>query len=333
MGKRRFLRLFLLLLALVIGEEGFAQKRPEGKTSIQKKTSKKKEKETIFWLDGGDNWPILSEEKDREVVEGQKQKMELIRQTFSRNSLVLYESEHFLYLTDAPPRIAKECVEYLERMHVRLREIFGLPETCRVWYGKGMVVAFLQQSHFQQFEAHFFQTQNTFSEALGLAHLMGDGNVLISLYYGDISQVRLRWRFIATLVHEMTHGFVHRYQSPKSLPLWLDEGMADYIAGQIVPACPEVKNKQREALSVMRRSYSVGGMMGATTRLEPWQYGVASGLVDFLLRKDARAFPVFLQKIKAGLPWPQALVETYRGTPEQLLRAFGQENRLPRLDF
>lgn len=284
-------------------------------------------KETGIW-----RWPELTEEQFEAEIQRQKNYLEEIKAKFP--GTIYYESEHFFYLTNAPKPIAEECLKYLEAMFARLCSMFDFPKDAKVWSGKCIVCAFAMQQQFLQFEQEFFQsTANQFTGASGLAHTSSDGQVLISLYYGDISKMEKRWQFIGVLVHETTHGFVHRYRARQGIPLWLNEGMADFMAGVIVPADIQCRLKQQSGLKMMRQTGSVGGLMQADSQLDAWQYGVASGLVGFIFKSKPQGFKTFLDEIKDGKDWIDALKDNYNCTPEELLIQFGRANRIPMLRF
>lgn len=283
--------------------------------------------ETGIWL-----WPELTDEQFEAEIQRQKNYLEEIKAKFPKT--VYYESEHFFYLTDAPKPIAEECLKYLEAMFARLCQMFDFPKDAKVWSGKCIVCAFIFQQQFLEFEQQFFHsTANQFTGASGLAHTSSDGSVLISLFYGDISKIEKRWQFIGVLVHETTHGFVHRYRARQGIPLWLNEGMADFMAGVIVPADIQCRLKQQSGLKMMRQTGSVGGLLQADSQLDAWQYGVASGLVGFIFKSKPHGFKTFLDEIKDGKDWIDALKDNYNCTPEELLIQFGRANRIPMLRF
>ncbi len=284
-------------------------------------------RETGIW-----RWPEVTDSMYEQEITRQKQYLEDIKAKFPRT--IYYESEHFYYLTDAPKPIALECMKYLEAMYTRLCEVFEFKKDARVWTGKCIVCAFAYQQDFLRFEQEFFsESAHQFTGATGLAHLSSDGNVLISLFYGDISKMENRWKFIGTLVHETTHGFLHRYRARQRIPLWVNEGIADFMVSVIVPADRQPALKQQSALKQMRQFGSVGGLMTTDGPLEAWQYGVASGLVGFMLKYDSHAFKTYLDDMKDGKEWTEALKEHYKCTPEELLFQFGRANRIPRLTY
>ncbi len=308
------------------------KKKNEEPEDLRTPEEKERDRMEYFKRTGIWRWPELTPEQHEKAVAKQKEYLEEIKAAFPQT--VYYESEHFFYLTDAPKPIALECLKYLEAMFARLCQIFEFPPGSAVWNGKCIVCAFVFQQQFLQFEQKFFsESAQEFSGASGLAHMSSDGNVLISLFYGDISKMEARWKFIGILVHETTHGFMHRYRARQRIPIWLEEGIADSMPVVIVPADRQTFLKQRSGLERMRMTGSVGGLMTAQGHIEVWQYGIASGLVMFLIKQDSHKFKKFLDDIKDGKDWEAALREHYGCSAEELLFHFGRVNRVPRLTF
>ena len=309
-------------------KRGVKEEIPEDTRTFEEKEADRMAhyRETGVWL-----WPELSPEQLEARAAAQKELLEKIKAAFPNTQLVYYESEHFYYLTDAPQPIAKTCLTSLEKMYASLCGMFGFPKDHQVWFGKCIVAAFVHQQNFLMFEQQFYGTAAQFASASGLAHQSSDGDVLVSTFYGDISTPEKQWKFIGTLVHETTHGFVHRYRARGELPLWLNEGIAEFMAYSICPADRQVPLKRKRGLEMMQRTGSVGGLLFMDQRIEVWQYGVASGMVEFLLRKDAKAFKPMIDEIKDGKPWQDALKDAYQWTPEEFLFAFGRMNRIPML--
>ncbi|MDO4549638.1 MAG: hypothetical protein Q4C96_00125 [Planctomycetia bacterium] len=274
-------------------------------------------------------WPEYSERELNIIQAQQMDYLEKIRASFKKlgDSLRYYETDHFYFVTDATEGIARDCCLYLEAMYAKLGDIFGIPADAQFWRGKCTVIAFNERNDFLEFEKRFFDHTVRGSTA-GLAHTGRSGDVVISLYFRDITTVENRWAFIGVLVHETTHGFMHRYKSSEKLPLWLEEGIADYMAGTIVVKDKQVSLKQKSALDVMKKTRSLGGIMSAQRNLEVWQYGVASGMVTYLLRVKSGGVGKIVDLIKDGKEWPEALKEVYDWTPEEFIQNFGKTYKI-----
>jgi hypothetical protein len=75
---------------------------------------------------------------------------------------------------------------------------------------------------------------------------------------------------------------------------------------------------------------SLGGMLSAR-RIESWQYGAASNLNRFLLQADRERYVRFIESLKEGVKWDEALREAYGNSPEELLAYYGRQIGVPDL--
>ena len=66
-------------------------------------------------------------------------------------------------------------------------------------------------------------------------------------------------------------------------------------------------------------------------RIEGWQYGVASNLNRFLLQSNRQDYVRFIEALKEGMKWEEALNDAYRSTPEELLSEYGRRINVPDL--
>ena len=99
--------------------------------------------------------------------------------------------------------------------------------------------------------------------------------------------------------------------------------MADLIGAEIVPASTAVRNRELRAVEQLTQQRSLGGMLTAE-RITLNQYGMASNLNRFLLQANRAGYVRFIDGLKDGLKWPEALQAAYGGTPEQMLAQYGR---------
>jgi len=242
----------------------------------------------------------------------------------------LYETEHFLFTSNMPPEQVAPYAAYLDRMYDWMGKLYGVPEGHKVWLGgKARIFAFLEREQFEAFEEKYFpeavQTLRSLVNVYGLCHLSPDGDVVIACYRGDDPA-----NFGQMLVHETSHGFIHRYKTKAQLPNWVDEGMADLIGAEMVPASIVVKNREYKAIQLLTQQRSLGGMLSAK-RIDAWHYGLASNLNRFLLHANRDSYVRFIEALKEGMPWDEALREAYGSTPEQMLAHYGRWIGVPEL--
>jgi hypothetical protein len=209
-------------------------------------------------------------------------------------------------------------------MHDFLCDLYAIPRGEPVWKGKCLVVAFLREQDFIAFEARFMKVQTQGPH--GLCHQSSDGRVVMACHRGDDAPA-----FAHMLVHETSHGFNHRWMSPERLPNWLNEGIAEWVGAQVVKSSNQVPLKEASALEFMRQRGSLGPGFFAAQNIEPVQYGMASGMVKFLVGRDARKFAQFVRSIKEGTPVEQALQDAYGASIDELVKAYGTAVGVPAL--
>src|SRR5262249_3874120 len=163
------------------------------------------------------------------------------------------------------------------------------------------------------FEAKYFpdarEQLGTLASIYGLCHQSASGEVVIACFRGDDPN-----DFGQMLVHETSHGFIHRYKTKAHLPNWVDEGMADLIGAEMVPASRVVKDRELKAVAQLSQQPSLGGML-TSERIQPWQYGMASNLSRFLLQTNRKSYVRFIENMKEGMKWEDALKDAYKSTP------------------
>ena len=214
---------------------------------------------------------------------------------------------------------------HLDGMYKMMVQMYRLPAKARVWRGKAMIFAFLTEEQLQSFEMKFFQHRT--GGAYGLCHSMGGGKVVVSCYRGNRTA-----EFGHMLVHETSHGFIYRYKTPTRLPSWVNEGMADYIGQAMVPASEAVARREKQAIERMQITRNLGGdFFSLSHNISFSQYGIASSLTAFMIRTNKAAYVRFIEEMKEGVPWDEALKNCYDVTPEELVSFYGRAFGVPDL--
>jgi len=288
----------------------------------------RQEKEHAQWLSrlkahDVEPWPNESDEVHAAALERSRK---MVDEVISRlPGTQLYETQHFLFTSNMPPREVAPYVRYLDAMYDWMCELYGVPAGTRVWLGgKVPIFAFVERQQFIEFEKHYFQVPA--DEMHGLCHQSMQGDVAIACFRGQNPD-----DFGQMLVHETSHGFIHRYKTKARLPSWVNEGMAELIGAEMVPRSESVQRKELLAIAMLKERRSLGGNFFTAEPIEGWQYGVASNLSRFLLQADRQSYVRFIEGLKEGLKWPEALAQAYGGTPEQLVAQYGQRIGVPDL--
>lgn len=134
----------------------------------------------------------------------------------------LYESETALMLTTQAERLARVQLDYLDVTQRRIRR--ALEELAdHGMAGKEILIAFPDSEEYYRYLSAFHADDDLFAMSAG-AHL-NEGCSHFAIHGGALEQLE------PTIVHEMTHSRVTRL----SLPLWLDEGIAQSIEERFAP--------------------------------------------------------------------------------------------------
>jgi hypothetical protein len=307
-----------------------AQGKPPKKTSAQLKKEVQREK----WLQrlkerGVEAWP--ENESDAEHAAALKKSREMADEVISLYpGARLNETQHFLFVSNIPPQQIAPYIASLDRMYDFMCRLYGVSRNHKVWLGgKAPIFAFIEKEQFEAFEERYYPEAQDALHQLGnvyaLSHLSKTGEVVIACQRGtdpnDFGQM---------IVHETSHGFIHRYKTKAQLPNWVDEGMADLIGAEMVPASTVVRGREMKAIEQLAQQRSLGGMLSAE-RIDGWQYGVASNLSRFLLQSNRQNYVRFIEALKEGLKWEEALAEVYRSKPDEMLAQYSRWINVPAL--
>ncbi|HRT05916.1 MAG TPA: hypothetical protein P5204_09480 [Kiritimatiellia bacterium] len=119
-----------------------------------------------------------------------------------------------------------------------------------------------------------------------------------------------------TLAHEMTHLVFNRFL-PVRLPLWLNEGLAEYYGEFAYRAAKGMGQSKSNAFRPLRARTPLAELLDATAYpADPADvarfYATSKYFVGYLLLKQPRArWDAFFAKLLAGAPALPALLETY----------------------
>ena len=254
-------------------------------------------------------WPRLTKAQHAEYMEQHNDFLEKTKTALPTVEFRYVETDYFMFLTNLAPREVDGLIVHLDNMYSELCEAFGIPPTQNVWCGKCVVVCFRQQAEYMSFERTMMKFDATGTQ--GLCHSYSDGRVIFSGYQGDGGLPNV-------LVHETSHGFIHRYMSSARIPSWLNEGMADWIADAIVKSDRVPKKQQAAAMAIQQR-----GTIGNFFQMDPiggLEYGIASSMVQLLLKEDGGdgKFKEFFDGIKMGKDTEQSLKDTFKLSYKEL---------------
>jgi hypothetical protein len=154
----------------------------------------------------------------------------------------------------------------------------------------------------------------------GMCHQFGDGMVHIAFYRQEKDL-----EFAHVLVHESSHGFLHRYKSPVPVPSWANEGLAEWIATTLLAEqWPKHQKDVKNNAGYFLREHKGVGDLFTVDHIEGWQYPVSEMLTTYMIERNARGYVGFINGIKDGLNWQESLRKNAHWTPQQLVPEFAE---------
>jgi hypothetical protein len=236
-----------------------------------------------------------------------------------------FETQYFLFATDIQPNDAQKWAGLLDKMYAQLADMFAMPKGENIWRGKALVFVFSREEDYLKFEMKMHATMA--AGTAGMCHAYGSGDVHIAFYRqpNDLD-------FAHVLVHESTHGFLHRYRSPETIPSWANEGLAEYVASKLVPRPGLNMSAAADAKADLQSRRSLENLF-QVEHIVAWQYPVARTLTEFMIKQSAKGYPEFINGIKDGLRWDESLKQKYGVSPDQLVHAYGMSMGVPDLKF
>lgn len=264
-----------------------------------------------------DHWGPQPPERMAAAIERLKAVGEQARAQINPN-LTFFETDYFLFYTDLSADEGRRWAGELDRMYNKLCDLFGIARGTNIWMGKCLILIFRSEQDYHAFQAKIHQTNSAGSA--GMCHGYGNGDVHVAFYRQPAELI-----FAHVLVHEAVHGFFHRYRSPVHIPSWINEGLAETIAFELLPKAPVVPNMQQAAKAQMRLRGSTDNMFDAQP-IAAWQYGAASSITQFMIKHNRKGYVAFINGIKDGQTWQESLVRNYGVELPRLVRVWGDED-------
>lgn len=228
------------------------------------------------------------------------------------DAVVAIETEHFLIWTDWEESERQRLGEWCENMYRALARQFRLDESTQVFLTKCPVFCFRTKSKFQKFARYFDGFDG--KDAIGYTRsIEKNGHVHVVLLRQGVLTEDFD-RFACTLTHEGTHAFVHRLFSSRLIPHWVNEGLAEYVANEVLGAtCPGRKNAEMLSEVLVERKASMAGFLRSVGPIEVHDYPLAQSIVEHLVQRDGAKWIELVRSLKEGAPLEEALTTTYDG--------------------
>jgi len=293
--------------------QGDAPKRPpagpSGKDKGKDKTT------TTKPADESDKPPMFLQPtaKQAEAMRKKAEKFAIKTREFTPK-VHLVETKHFLLFSPWNRSGDRRLAEVCEKMYKVMCKQFDVPAEENVWVGKCPIYIFDRPERFEKFCLEVDKRGHP--QAGGYCAYDSGGFVYIVM-----NECGTRTRFYEVLVHEATHGFLWRYCHHRRIPIWLNEGLAEYMASTLVPKCHAARNYKNATKEAIRDKKDVSYIF-KYVGLVSFDYGIAQSLVRFLIAKNRKGFVKLVNLMKEGKTEAEALKEAYNVTQKDLLKAW-----------
>jgi hypothetical protein len=244
------------------------------------------------------------------IVEHQKKRIEAINNALGLE-LQMAETDHYLIFSNASPTVSRNFRKWCEALYRNLTKQFTLSPSERVWDGKCILILFRCRRQFESY-ARRFDGMMAASRAGAYFGIEDHGEGMPNLTHICIPMDTEDPRRLQELfAHEGTHAFFELYKTQGRLPLWLHEGLAEFMTTvndrELRPAkwgpAARVGRSGRSIRNMFHRP--MDGMLSIT------EYRVALTVVDFLLETGRKKFKRFVDALKDGVPQEKALKDAY----------------------
>jgi hypothetical protein len=278
--------------------------------------------------------PDLPQFDQEAVLAGQRARLDLIRREVNVRAY-LAESDNFLLIADLDVRVRGAILRWLEELRSKAISHLRLPAGARLWDGKCVVVVFAEQeslaTYARAFDNHevgrsrgYFVLEARRTDEPRLVHI-----ATFQPIQGGNEALR------EVLVHETTHAIIQLYRKSVRLPLWVHEGLAEYMTVAVDPTLQETKQKrayERAAASPYEplgdfwtRDFPASDLEG---------YSLSFSLIQCMLDIRPEGVMDFVVLIKAGMEPEHALAEAFRGMTfaelERRWKLYCLKNYVPR---
>ena len=270
-------------------------------------------------------WQQFTDEQLAAFVEADKAYAQRVAKKLNVE-LRLYETKHFLFYTNAKKgREIALIRRIMETMYRRVCELLQILRQLNVFRGKCLIFLFDNSARYQSYQSTFHHKVTEGSA--GTCNHDSEGRVRVAFHWLDeFNNLR------HLMVHETVHGFLARYRSKNRIPSWLNEGLAEYIASQLVPNSDYKNSRKRDAAQEIKQRLSFEGNL-TKAQVPFWFYGPSQALVKILVRRNRNAFLPFVRDIKDGKNWQESLQDNYGWTSQEMADHYARLLKVKKIEL
>lgn len=272
-------------------------------------------------------WPELDAAEERDARSVMRSDAERLLGQLGR-TIEPIETRHVLLYSDTERYEAVELAKQLDQMAHRFAVIMRRNPTRSLFWGKAVIMVFSEEAAFREIQAEGFGYLARPSD-VAIMHPVGPKVFVLSHREGERRRTELE------LARHFVFGLLHRYESPRRLPFWANEGLAEWMAHEaLANSSWLMKDRRKHAYELIRGDAPLPPVFQVDYGDETWQRAqpvvapLAALLVEYLVEQQPNGFPRWVESIKKGETWEEALKRYYGLTPAQLSERYLRHYRV-----
>lgn len=268
-------------------------------------------------------WPKLSRNEQRNAVLTMKDDAE---QALARIDLELdpIETATALLYTDLERRQAVRIATQLDQISRELATLLHTNPNRNPFWGKLVLIVLTSREAFDTLQTDAFgfrpvfatEQRDIFGTVPGIVHPIGP-KVFITLHHPGRSKGH-DFRFELTRL--VVRGLLHRHISPRRLPPWAGDGLGMTVADRLLREMSPIVDRRRTEL-IFLRSMDDDTLLRELIDMaygddcwpvwEPRLAALGGLFVELMIREKPRDFVKWVEAVKRGAGWREALAEVY----------------------
>jgi hypothetical protein len=283
-------------------------------------------------------WPAMTRHDHRNAVLIMKSDAQSVLEHLptaadgSRPTYDFIETAHTLLYTDLERPDAVRFALLMPKIVEQFAQILQRDPSQNPFWGKAAIFITSDQDHFVRFETLAFGSSPIDpNEPLPRSRLHRIGpKVFITIHHPG---PRYNREIELELTRQLTRGLLHRHISPQELPDWAADGLAITIADRLFRDTPLMNEHRRVGLAFIRDRRAVTDVLavidpasvnqGRPAARAPHDRRLIASLggliIELMIRERPGQFSRWIEAVKRGVSWRDALQTDYNVPLEVLL--------------
>jgi hypothetical protein len=257
-----------------------------------------------------DPWPSLTDEQATAARATLRDTARQMLTAVGASDIEVIETTFFILLADAPRLEAAQWGWHLDQAVKKTIEILELNRQANPLTGRAAVFVLGDREKFRLIEVSAFR-QLVPEKTRGIVHYRQDQAFINILREPDHAELA------DELARQAALAFLHVHRNARRLPAWAHEGLAAHVAGLVLPRSAAQRLRREEGRKFIRAGGDLHALMGAEYADERWPQqhaavaGAGSLVVGLMIREQPSRFAAWVNAVKDGKAWEQALAEDF----------------------